>query len=290
MKPSIYSFDTRIGDREFPLRIRRMEPQNPTELHAHEFAELVAVYGGEGEHFDPSGSRLQLSRGDVFLVEKGQSHRYGEGSLRLVNVLFDLHSLPMPLLDASSMPGFHSLFSAIRGGRQGEGPFSVFKVPDEPLEALCGAISELERELLARSPGYRFASISHFMRIAVLLSRQLSASPAGSTSLHSGLSEAMNYMHRHFTEPVEISKLASASHMSMSTLLRRFKRMNGCSPKEYLLRLRINCASELLLTTDLDIRDVGLRSGFEDSNYFSREFKRAAGSPPGKFRRLLRGS
>jgi len=292
MKPSTFTFDTRIGDRDLPLRVRRMEPQNSTELHDHEFSELAVAYGGNGEHFDGEGRLSVLSRGDAFIVGRGQSHRYGAvDGLLLVNVLFEPSSLPMPFLDACAMPGFHLLFRAIRGGAFPEGSkgIDVFKLEEEPLREVLQEIAGLERELAGRLPGRQFAAVSRFMRICVVLSRSISDTRLSARRTGQGVAAAMDYLHKRFDGPVEIAKLASACNMSMSTLLRSFKRANGCAPKEYLLRLRVNCASELLLTTDLDIGEAGLRSGFEDANYFSREFKRATGLSPRSYRRLFRG-
>jgi len=293
MKPSTFTFDTRIGDRDLPLRIRRMEPQNTTELHEHEFSELAVVYGGSGEHYDGEGGLSILARGDVFIVGRGQSHRYGAiDGLLLVNVLFEASSLPMPFLDASAMPGFHLLFHAIRGATRSEASkgIELFKLQEEALEELLGEIAGLERELAGRLPGRQFAAVSRFMRICAIFSRSLSGSRLFAKRAGQGVAAAMDYLHKRFDGPVDIAKLASSCNMSMSTLLRSFKRANGCAPKEYLMRLRVNCASELLLTTDLDVGEVGLRSGFDDANYFSREFKRATGLPPRRYRGLFRGS
>ena len=72
--------------------------------------------------------------------------------------------------------------------------------------------------------------------------------------------------------------------MSMRSLLRHFKEINGSSPKEYLIGLRINYACELLDSTQLSIGEIAFKSGFNDSNYFSREFGKRTGTTPSKFR------
>jgi hypothetical protein len=214
---STFTFDTRIGDRELPLRIRRMARQDATRLHDHEFSELAVVCGGEGEHYDGEGRLAKLSRGDVVFVPRGVAHRYGEGdSLSIVNILFEQSSLPMPFLDACARPGFHFLFSSIRGIPHVEAGVRLFKLQEDSFEELCGVISELERELAERGPGYQFSAISLFMRLCVIFSRLIADGSPSIKSRHSGVAEAMDYLHRHFNGRVEIAKVAAASHMSMS--------------------------------------------------------------------------
>ena len=73
----------------------------------------------------------------------------------------------------------------------------------------------------------------------------------------------------------------------MSSLLRHFKQINGSSPKEYLIGLRINYACELLDSTQLSIGEIAFKSGFNDSNYFTRQFRRVTGRSPRDYRRTL---
>ena len=72
--------------------------------------------------------------------------------------------------------------------------------------------------------------------------------------------------------------------MSRSNLMRVFRAATGQSPIEYLLRLRIQKAMALLRNTDLTITEIAMEVGFNDSNYFTRQFKRVQGSSPTRFR------
>lgn len=58
----------------------------------------------------------------------------------------------------------------------------------------------------------------------------------------------------------------------------------GCSPKEYVQRLRVNQAKELLAETDLTVAAVARRTGFNDPGYFTRQFTRRTGVTPTDFR------
>jgi AraC family L-rhamnose operon transcriptional activator RhaR/AraC family L-rhamnose operon regulatory protein RhaS len=73
--------------------------------------------------------------------------------------------------------------------------------------------------------------------------------------------------------------------MSISTANRLFNKLLHETPIKYLIRLRINHAVILLKQGDLSISDVAYRSGFQDSNYFSLQFKKITGVAPARFRK-----
>jgi AraC-like DNA-binding protein len=86
---------------------------------------------------------------------------------------------------------------------------------------------------------------------------------------------------RHWT----LSDILSIAHMSRSTLMRVFRKATGQTPIEYLVRLRIQKAMELLRHTDWTITRIALEAGFNDSNYFTRQFRRANNQSPSQYRR-----
>ena len=67
-------------------------------------------------------------------------------------------------------------------------------------------------------------------------------------------------------------------------LFELFKRQTGLSPNDYLLRFRIRKAQELLVQTDLPVREIARRIGMPDSGYFSIMFKRQTGHTPTTYR------
>jgi AraC-like DNA-binding protein len=99
------------------------------------------------------------------------------------------------------------------------------------------------------------------------------------------MGKTLSHLDQHLAEPVTVRQLARMAGMSETTFMRRFRLVTGHSPIDYLIRLRIDRACELLQRDDLRITDVAFRSGFEDSNYFSRQFRRIMGCSPRDYRR-----
>ena len=73
--------------------------------------------------------------------------------------------------------------------------------------------------------------------------------------------------------------------MSENQFLRRFRRAFDTSPLQYLLDLRMKHACALLEESDLSIAQIASSTGFYDSNYFLKLYKRKFGLPAGRARR-----
>ena len=67
--------------------------------------------------------------------------------------------------------------------------------------------------------------------------------------------------------------------------MRVFRRATGQTPIDYLIRLRIQKAMEWLAGTSLSVTDIALKTGFDDSNYFTRQFRKATGETPTAYRK-----
>ncbi len=76
---------------------------------------------------------------------------------------------------------------------------------------------------------------------------------------------------------------ASAMNMSYSSLYRKIKSLVGCSPGQFITRLRIQVAIELFDKGEQQVADVAYRVGFSDPKYFSKCFKAKTGLTPTKY-------
>jgi AraC-like DNA-binding protein len=106
----------------------------------------------------------------------------------------------------------------------------------------------------------------------------------------SQIGRAMRWMCDHFGEPVRIEELARLSGMSVTSFHRHFRAVALMSPLQYLKQIRLQAARARLLAGADDVATVGHAVGYDSASQFSREYKRAYGSPPGQDARLLRAS
>ena len=80
--------------------------------------------------------------------------------------------------------------------------------------------------------------------------------------------------------------LASMCHLSIRTFYRHFKKLTGYSPKDYLLRKRLEYAHQMLSTTTSSLKDIAKACGFCDTSHFIAMFTKTYDTPPGKYRQL----
>ncbi|MBA2681866.1 MAG: helix-turn-helix transcriptional regulator [Ktedonobacteraceae bacterium] len=92
------------------------------------------------------------------------------------------------------------------------------------------------------------------------------------------------WLDEHAFEVCSLEELAADCNMGYSTFRRHFKSLVGCSPKEYILRLRLRRAKELLAFTQQNVVEIARHVGFADSFYFSRLFHEKEGISPSLFR------
>jgi len=97
--------------------------------------------------------------------------------------------------------------------------------------------------------------------------------------------EIVRYIENNYDKPLTLETLASLSHYSRRHFTRLFREVCGVSPMEYLNKIRIKNASDLLVKSDMSIKQISRLCGFEDNNLFSRRFKEAYKISPSDYRR-----
>lgn len=85
---------------------------------------------------------------------------------------------------------------------------------------------------------------------------------------------------------VDFEAIARDNGITLSHFRTVFKRVTGLPPTDYLNRVRILRALELLQTTDLPVSEIATQVGIYDANYFSRLFKKVTGYPPRYFKSI----
>lgn len=95
----------------------------------------------------------------------------------------------------------------------------------------------------------------------------------------------MDIMQNNFTFNLSITDYANLACKSVPTFKREFKRIFNDTPAKWVMKKRLNMASELLENTSLSIGEVTNQCGFENQTHFSRLFKEKTGMSPLQFRK-----
>ncbi len=95
----------------------------------------------------------------------------------------------------------------------------------------------------------------------------------------------IEHMHRCSHENLATADLAAMAGLSPSQFDRSFRKAFGSSPRQYLLRIRIETACRRLAETDDTVAAIALECGFYDHAHFTRCFRQIMGVPPSSYRR-----
>lgn len=102
------------------------------------------------------------------------------------------------------------------------------------------------------------------------------------------ITKSINYLKKHFSEPLSVKELANFAGMSVSSFYQHFKALTGMTPLQYQKKLRLNEARRLILSEALDITNAAFQVGYESPSQFSREYKRLFGISPSQDLKMLR--
>lgn len=132
---------------------------------------------------------------------------------------------------------------------------------------------------------YRDDDLSaHMSRLLIEIGRVLSVKGTGIGRLH----KSVRYINEHFSEQIKITDLAEMENMCMTTYNLHFKKYVGTPPTKYIIKLRVQLATELLLNSELTIGEIASRCGYNDYNLFTKIFKSEIGSAPTKYRKSFK--
>ena len=95
---------------------------------------------------------------------------------------------------------------------------------------------------------------------------------------------ALSFIIQKRQETIQIDDLASVCHFHTGHFRRLFKEVTGCSPIEYIQRVRLKEAALLLSQTEMSVIEISEASGFQTLSHFNRSFLNTFGMSPTKYR------
>ena len=107
----------------------------------------------------------------------------------------------------------------------------------------------------------------------------------GSLKENERVKKVFNYIEEHFKDPISLDDVAELIHMNPSSFSRFFKKTTNKTFISYLNEYRLNHAIQLLMETELDIKNIGYECGFTNLSNFFRHFKAHTQTTPYDYRR-----
>jgi AraC-like DNA-binding protein len=292
MKSRIADGSDYFGKSGFPLVVGRsrlidipVSSNDLTEIeHSHDFCELVIVAQGQGVQC-LEGMDLPISAGDVFLLQGRQRHFFHDRKhLELVNVMYDSQLVSLPESDLRRMPGYCAMFLLEPTYRKQHRFASRLHLKRVQLAKVLAIADEMEGECKEQNPGFEVVLRAKLQELIAYLSRIYTQGNSTETQALLRVGEVIGAMEQKFSHDWNLTELAAIAHMSKNNLLKVFRKATSQTPIDYLMRLRIQRAMEMLQKSDHTITEIAFAVGFNDSNYFTRQFRKVNGLTPRQFR------
>ena len=260
------------------------------EYHTHDFYEINIISSGAGLHF--VGEReLTVCPGDVFVIPPGMGHGYrSSGELTVFHLLLSERFMSSVGRLLENLDGYRTLFS-IEPQIRLRTEFSYYlRAGGFSLESLFRFIDTLTDSSDSANDMEELDSALSAARLIAFLSdsiRHIDVDIAENSGEKHTLSVigAMEYLDRHFDEPLDSSVLADRCCMSYSCFLRAFKRLSGKTPSEYQSSLRIKKAEKQLLSSSDSVLKIAMDLGYYDSAHFIKEFQKHKNLSPTEYRK-----
>lgn len=273
-------------DEGFPFFIQYGGHDEDTNPHKHEdFSELVIVLNGHATHI-VNNEEAFIKKGNVFVINGSTVHAYKEPhDFKICNIMYRPELLESAAQDLRTLNGFQALFILEPFYRNITTYESKLSLTMSSLEYVAQLVAAMIEEYESRLPGRQTMLTSQFMELVVYLSRHYDHGEKTLDSAMMHLANAVSYIEDHYLEPITLEDIAAKSNISVRHLNRVFKAYYQTTPIAYLQRLRLEKACALLKQTHLSVTEISYACGFNDSNYLTRQFKKAYGVSPQAYRK-----
>ncbi len=258
-------------------------PSFYTEGESHDFWEMVYVDRGEITAI-ADNKETRLRQGEVIFHKPGEVHAHkcdGTHSASVFILAFDCRSAAMKYFSGKSARTPAELTSLMRRLiDECAGSLSVGNYPLKNLDTAPIGGQQLVRIYL-----------EEFLIGMVRSAEKKNASGTVYASRFDGgnsLSDSIcDYLSRHVCDRVTLEQLREEFHFGKSHLCDVFKRAKGDTIVNYHLKLKIAEAKRMLQEENLTVSEVSEHLGFESPAYFSRVFRKVAGTSPRAFQNRL---
>ena len=292
MKPIKYSNNKFLDNLEFYV----FRWGGNTEVHSHDFFELVFVESGTGMH-KIKNKKFNVEPGDVFIINPDEVHYYYNSvNLKIVNILIKPSLLKKEFPSLKMVDGFWGLFLIEPFFRE-EVKFSHrLKLGPEQIKEIEMLLEEIILETERKSPGYKIISKAKLLEFIVKLCRFYTEYQKRK-KIHIDILRkrdtvfnVLKFIAENYLKKMSLSDLAEIMHLEPTYFCRVFKKKTGKTPVEYVTEYRINKACDYLVNSNIGITDIAFEVGFNDSSYFAKKFHDIKGLTPQQFRKKSKKS
>lgn len=271
-------------DKEFPFQISEVEltPKNshPGTRHWHSYFEITCVMEGKGSYF-VNGQEYTMEEDDIIIFNNVEPHGWKliSGNMRLLVMIFapEFVAEKMSVFDTEYLKPFVERGSNFKNriGRE-----------DEINKEIRADIQAVYQEWKERKEGYSLMIKANVLRILTMLIRTYQDESKSSEMLREKkaamkrLEQAFAYIEAHYCEKITLDEVAASVYMSSNYFSSYFRKVTTISFSDYVTKMRIHHARELLREGKKSVTEIAMECGFNNISNFYRLYKKHVGTSP----------
>ena len=255
------------------------------EPNRHENYEMVYMKKGFAV-IEIAGQPVSLGPNDIVIIKPMQFHKFivkSENGCEFIVLNFKFENKINGEYSEIPLEDFLNFLSS-----RETGSYIALKVSQR--NEIILLLNRILKERESGELGSEFLNYLLVLELFVLLSRALkmeweNSIKTKSPKLKELIGISVNFIHTNFERDISLGDIARFVFLSPSYFTRAFKEETGMSPINYLLKVRIERAKELLADTGLKISDIALSVGFSNQQRFNEMFKKYAHLTPLQYRK-----
>ena len=264
-------------DKEFPFQISEVElnqaNSRPGTWHWHSYFEITWVLEGKGNYF-VNGQEYTMEKDDIIIFNNVEPHGWKllGGNMKLLVMIFspEFVAEKISLFDAEYLKPFVERGSNFKNrvGRE-----------EKVNEEIRISIREIYQDPLMIK--------ANVLRILTMLIRAYQDETKSGEMLKEKknamkrLEQAFTYINDHYCEKITLEEVAASVYMSSNYFSSYFRRVANISFSDYVTRLRVNRAREMLRENGANVTEIAMECGFNNISNFYRLYKKHMGKTPG---------
>lgn len=245
------------------------EADSPGGAVSHHYTELLFLLAGECEVYIDE-KIYKLRRNYMIIIPAGTKHRVVPGPLKCKDVAI---CIPQSYINLALATDFSSILYK-RAVKLDSGEVKFAKMMFEKINGELAAQDKYSTDIIKNMVLEFFVRFLRTLKNDSTFNKDISL-----------IDKITCYLLEHYSEDLDQKAVAQSFYISRSYLSKLFKAKTGRGFNEYLNKIRIEQAKTALKTTSLPVTDIAFNCGFNDSNYFSKIFKKVEGVSPLNYRR-----
>jgi AraC-like DNA-binding protein len=254
---------------------------SPVPRHSHDGIEVIFVLHGATAYEFNAGKSVEVPGGHFLIIPSRSVHR-GAHDVRMPSTICGLVLDSEPSRQRRNTPftraDLHWMAGHFTRAASTVHPFN------REIKHVIARLTHEKEAFKSNLPDPVVQATLRSLACTAILeaARQLTTRRApGPTEL---VDAAAAYLRNHYQEPIQMPDLVRHLGFSRARMFQLFKSGLGLTPNDYLQRVRVEKAQELLRNTRKPVTQIALDTGFSSSQYFSTVFRRYTGQTPARYR------